>query len=219
MKELINKNKYISLAIFILVLVAIVSVVYYGGIKNAKRAIFNNERIVSETLTPRTVDRVSSASGRKIISIGEDIPFISNERVIIEKGKTLKESYVIAEATARAWAEDAKLVYINSLGTVTVEGVSSGWELAFGSKRQKKGYVITTVGEDIIEKKEVSSTSYGFALPKNWYDSGGAIKSLQSLSQFSDATLNSLIFFYSEDGKIWQYAIATSRGNTTMLVR
>lgn len=220
MNNFINNHKRISWITISLVAVLVVgTIVYYGGPRNAERAIFYNERIVRETPAPRVVDSVSVASGRKIISTGETIPFIGDKRVVIEGGKTSKEGYMIAEPIALAWSDDAKLVYIHSLGTVTTEGVSSGWEIAFGSKTKMNGYVITVAVGKIIEEKEVTSTSSGFGLPKNWYDSGDAIKSLQSLSQFSDATLNSLIFFYSEDGDVWQYALSTSRGNTTMLVR
>lgn len=220
MNEFLNNHKRISWITLILIVISVIGVVlYYGGPRNAERAIFYNERIVRENPAPRVVDSVSVASGRKIISTGEAIPFIGDERVVIDGGKTLKESYMIAGPIALTWAEDAKLVYVHSLGTVTAEGVSSGWEIVFGSKTKMKGYVITVVGGKIIEEKEAISTSFGFGLPKNWYDSEDAIKSLQSLSQFSDATLNSLIFFYSEDGDVWQYALSTSRGNTTMIVR
>ena len=63
------------------------------------------------------------------------------------------------------------------------------------------------------------STSYGYTLPQNWYDSGDALLSLKTEPQFKDATVSSLNFYYNEDGKRWAYALSTSNGTLSMPVK
>lgn len=219
MKELINKNKYISLAIFFLVLVAIASVVYYGGVKNAKRAIFNNEYIVSESPTPRVVERISVNDGRRVVSTGESVPLVGGKNFVVENGVTLKGAYSIAAPLATSWAEDAKLVYIRSLGTVTLAGVSSGWEVGFGSKTLEKGYVVSVVAGAVASKTETTTTVFGYDVPEKWYDAGEAIKSFSGLPQFDEATISGLNFYYNKDSKRWGYAVSSSKGTVSIPVR
>ena len=206
-------------AVVVLALLVLSVVVYYGGFTKAKRALINNERVITEAPLPRTFSETSTTEGRFVASSGEDISLTSGERVVIEDGVTLKESYVIAEQEARTWASDAKLVYIKSLGTVTTEGVSSGWEVVFGSDVQKSGYALAVIGGVVSEKKEVVSAAVGYELPQDWYDAVEAIRSIQTLPQFEQATISGLSFYYNEDGKRWGYAISSSNGTVSIPVR
>lgn len=218
MKEYIYKNnKIIIITVVVALLVGVT--IYYGGIQKAGLNILQRERTINEAPIPRVLEKASAVDGRFVVATGEQIPLVSNKRVIIEGGKTLKDGYFIAEPVAILWAVDAKLVYVRSLGTVNVDGVSSGWEVAFGSKAKKKGYVISVVGGVVMGKNEVDSKSSGYALPTNWYDSGEAIKTISSLPQFVNATISGLNFYYNEDGKRWGYAVSSSLGTVSIPVR
>ena len=197
----------------------LVVVIYYGGPQRAKRAIFDNERSIVETPAPRTVTNISLNDGRKAVSTGESVALSSGEHLIIEGGKTLKEAYAIAFPVASVWASDAKLVYIRSLGTVTIEGVSSGWEVAFGSKEKKKGYVVSVVNSLVASEGETISSVYGYDVPERWYDAGEAIKAFRGLPQFADVTISGLNFYYNKDGKKWGYAVSSSVGTVSVPVR
>ncbi len=70
-----------------------------------------------------------------------------------------------------------------------------------------------------MSQKETSSGSYGVNLPKNWYDSKEVIISVQTLPQFSHATITGLDFFYNTDGKVWMYSLVTSLGAYTTPVK
>lgn len=216
---ILREHKRDYFVIGAIIAAVIFAAVYYGGFRNAKRAIFDGERVIKETPLPRAIERVSVVDGRSVMSTGENIALVSREHVIIEGGKTLKEGYAIAEPEARSWATDAKLVYIHSLGTVTIDGVSSGWEVVFGSKIKKKGYMVSVVGGMVVDKRDVISTSSGYTLPSDWYDAAEAVKSIQTLPQFKDATISGLNFYYNEDGKRWGYAISSSNGTVSIPVR
>lgn len=220
MNNFINNNKqkiFVVLSIVLFVICALA--IYYGGFGKAKIAILGGERVVNETPTPRTVDKVTIYDVRSASKTGESVPLVSREHITIEDGKTLKEGFAIAEPVALEWAEDAKLVYIRSLGTVTVEGISSGWEVAFGSTTSKNGYMISVVNGLVAGKKEISTMPSGYALPTNWYDAGDAVKSIQTLPQFSESTISGINFYYNEDGKKWGYAISSSNGTVSVPVR
>lgn len=217
--KLFLQDKRIWASLLVLLVIGGGIVVYYGGFHKAKVALVGGERTIKETPTVRTIESASSVDGRRVESTGEDFALVSRERVIIDGGKTLKESYALAEPEARGWSEDAKLVYVRSLGSVTVEGVSSGWEIVFGSKVKKKGYMFAVIGGALTAGKEVAAASSGYELPLNWYDAGDAIKSIQTLPQFKEATVSGLNFYYNEDGKRWGYAILSSNGTVSVPVR
>lgn len=217
MKKFWNNNKSLILIMTVVLLIIASTVVYYGSPEKAKHAILSNQRIVVEIPTPRSVEKISVGDGRMAVSTGEKIALQSNERVVIDGGKTLKEGYVIAEGAATAWAPDAKLVYVRSLGTVTVDGVSSGWEVVFGSKTQEKGYVVAVIGGAIASRGESVLPDSGHATPENWYDAKEAIKSIQALPLFKDATISGINLYF--DGKIWEYVIASSKGTVSVPVR
>lgn len=184
---------------------------------------FEKPKVVNDTFILPVSTKITTAEGRSFGTSGYSVPLVpktnGDEVVVSSAVFTIKKGFDLAFVDAEKWSSDAKLVYAKSLGTVTLEGKCSAWQYAFGSKLNKKGYEIVIQGDTIVSQKEISTSSYGYVLPKNWYDSVDAIGSIQSSSPFSKETIDSLIFFYSEDGKIWQYALATSIGNTTMLVR
>lgn len=221
MKDFLSNKKPVILMAIIVLLAGGGAAVYfyYGGFKKIPLAIFETTRVVVENPAPSAIKSASAAAGRFVVSTGEDIAIMGGAGVVIAGGKTLKESYALANAEAARWAEDAKLVYIKSLGTVTLSGASSGWETVFGSKARKKGYVLSVVSGNITDKKEIVSTSAGYVLPDDWYDGGEAIKSIQTLPQFRDATISGLSFYYNEDGQRWGYAIFSSNGTVSVPVR
>lgn len=226
MRILLNKNIFdqhqrIAFAVALLVLLGALLIVllYYGGFGRAKRVLWGGERTISETPSPRTLSQVRASDSRLALSSGEEVYLVSREQVLIEQGKTLKEGYALALPEGEQWSPDAKLVYVRSLGTVTTLGVSSGWEVAFGSAVKKKGYVVSIVRGAVTDKKEVASSSFGYSLPKEWYDAGEAIRSIQTLPQFRDATISGINFYYNEDGKRWGYAISSSNGTVSIPVR
>ena len=183
--------------------------------------IVQQKIVVEEKLVvPDTVE-ISTTQARTVQKGAVEAPIsTSKAEVVSEKAVlTLKGSYDKALVEASAWAPDAALVFIKSLGVVTGEGKSGEWQVVFGSKEKKAGFEVLVYGDAIAAKKEVPSTSYGYALPQNWYDSGDALLSLQTEPQFKDATVSSLNFFYNEDGKRWAYALATSNGTLSMPVK
>lgn len=217
MKEFIIQNKK-WIAVLAIVFFLITLVVYYGDIKKVQDAILKKDIIIKESPAPRIFESAKALDGRTPSSAGENVPVISDRNTIIESGKTLKESYFIAETDALLWSRDAKLVYIRSLGTVTMQGISSGWEVVFGSKEKKKGYVIAVVNGAIASRGEVAINSSGYDLPKNWFDADEALKAISTLSQFKDVTISG-INFYNEDSKHWGYAVSHSKGTESIPVR
>ena len=184
--------------------------------------IVQKKTVVEEKLIiPETV-RVSASEARTVQKGAVEAPINPAKGGVIVSAKaifTVKGAYDKALAEASAWSPDASLVFIKSLGVVTAEGKSGEWQVVFGSKKAKAGFEVLVYGDAIASKKEIPSTSYGFDLPQNWYDSGDALESLRTQPQFATATVSSLNFFYNEDGKRWSYALATSNGTLAMPVR
>lgn len=219
MNELIKKNKKAILIICVGLITIFLFVLYFDGIREAGRSALNIERSINENPSPRVLEKTTTSDGRFVVPTGEQIPLVSNRKVTIANGKTLKGAYSVALPEALIWSSDAKLVYIRSLGTVSVDGISSGWEIVFGSKIKKEGYVVSVIGGLVASKASTASKSFGYDLPKNWYDSGEAIRSISSLPQFKDATISGLNFYYNEDGKKWGYAVSSSLGTVSVPVR
>lgn len=215
-----NKRNLIWVTTFIVV-VSTAIYFFYGNFHKAKLALISggSERIISESPSPKLNSTVTRTELRTTTPTGEAVPFAGSERISIDGGKTVKESYGIAYRDALLWATDAKLVSIQSLGTVIPDGTSSGWEIVFGSKIKKTGYSISLSRGVVTQKKEISAQSVGYDLPKNWYDSSDAIKSVEGLPQFRDATMSGMTFYYNEDGKRWGYGISSSKGTVSIPVR
>ena len=66
---------------------------------------------------------------------------------------TVKGSYNL-EARSGKWSSDAKLVFVKSLGAITLEGKSSQWQIVFMSKTKTgKGYEIIVQEDQVVSQK------------------------------------------------------------------
>jgi len=181
-------------------------------------------KVVTDTIVIPKSEKITGAEGiytRKNDAVAVPLsPKSSGEKVIVTDAVlTAKGSFAMAQKSALAWAPDAKLVFIKTLGTVMLDGKTSYWQLGFGSLKKKSGYEIVIKGDAIASTTEVATAVYGFDPPKNWYDSGDAISSLRTLPQFHDATVTQINFFYDKDAKWWVYSVLTSIGSDIMPVR
>lgn len=223
-----SKNIYYYVAAAAVIIVLGLVILYFFGIKPsdlAKELGLQRERpqVVEETLVIPYTQKITGTEGRTASPSSVAVPLVPKsdaEKVIVEKAVlTVKGSYDLAKSEAENWSSSAKLVFVKSLGAVTLEGKSSQWQLAFSSAlKPKKGYEVIIQADDIVSKKEIDASAAGANIPKNWYDSDGAIKSLQELPQFADATVSGINFFFNQDGKTWMYGLTTSRGATSMTV-
>lgn len=178
-------------------------------------------KIIEEKLIIPKTQEISGGEGR---AAGQGpvavalVPKTEDEKVVVAKAVlTVKGSYDLAVSQAKIWANDANLVFVKSLGAVTLEGKSSQWQIVFFSEiKPGKGYEIIIQGDQVVSRKEIESAARGAVLPNTWRDSGEIVASLQELPQFSDATVSSINLYYNVDGKIWRYVLSTSRGNTAM---
>ncbi|MEK7149901.1 MAG: hypothetical protein AAB757_02945 [Patescibacteria group bacterium] len=219
-----KQNRYVAGIIFGVIIIALF--IYFFNLFPVLEKIIqfgSQVKVIDDELVIPQTERVSPADGRIIQKGSYDtllVPKSEEEEVLVVKAKlTVKGSYDSAIVRAKEWSDDAKLVFIKSLGAIDLGGKSSGWQIVFGSKTKKTGYEIIIQADKIISQKEIKSNSFGYDLPKNWYDSNSAIASLQGLPQFSDATVSSINFYYNLDGKKWGYALSTSRGTTSMPVK
>lgn len=223
-----KKNHSRVFRIFIVIAVLIVTIVLvikmYPAIEK-KIGIGGKPHTVIDSVSIPETERITGTEGKLMErnTTAYPVPLVpKNDRdrvVVVGAELTLKRGYERAVIEAKKWAIDAKLVFVQSLGSIDLDGRSSYWQIGFGSKNKKKGYEIIMQGNKIISQKEIESSAYGFDLPKNWYDSGNAVISLQTLPQFSDAMITGLNFFYNTDGKIWMYSVVTSLGAYTTPVK
>ncbi len=226
-----KKKKYLNfwIAIFIVVLLVLIILIATGSLKISLKEMIGEEeqqgRVIEENLVIPVTEQISGNEGRisNTDSGAYNVPLVpknNEEKIIVPNAVyTLKNAYDAANQTAIIWSSDSKLVLIKSLGTIALDGKSSEWQLVFNSVGNKKDYEIIIMGDSIASKKELDSNTAAFDLPVNWYDSEGAIKSIQTLPQFSDATISSISFYYNTDGKNWEYALNTSKGMTSMPVK
>ena len=182
---------------------------------------------VQENLVIPDTQQISVVSFRVLVDYDAyDVPLVpknDSERVIVPNAiLTLKEAYAKSLGSAISWASDAKLVGIRSIGSITLDGKSSMWQVAFGSLSKKKGYEVIVQGDSIVSQREVAwvgSGDYGYNVPMNWYDAADALVSISSSPRFKDATVSSVTFYYDMDEKNWGYVLATSYGTNSMWVR
>lgn len=218
-----KKNLFIIIIALVILAVG-VSIAFWGSRTGRKVAIQGTPRVIEETPVIPDTQEVSMADARILEQGAVSVPLVpktEGERVIVPRAKlTMKGVCDRALPETAKWSPDAKLVFIKSLGAITLEGKSSQWQLVFSSKTKKgRGYEVIVQEDRIVSQKEITSTAVGADMPKEWYDSDGAIKSLQSLPQFLDATIWAINFFYDRDSEWWMYVIATSVGNTSMFVK
>lgn len=218
-----QKNKILIVSLIIIIIITGVVLWYTSPSFKQTINIFERPVVVEESLVIPDTKIVEINTGRTPTNDKYQVllvPTTEGEKVVVPNAVlTLKESYNLANGSAIGWSSDAKLVYLTSGGAVTLEGKSSQWQVVYGSELKKKGYEVIIQADKIVSEKEIISSEYGYLLPSNWYDASEAIKSLQTLPQFSTATVSSINFFYNSDGKRWGYALGTSNGTTSMPVK
>ena len=221
-----NNKPIIILSIFILLVVG-VAVAYFifpeFGSKISRVVDLTPDKpkvIENENLVIPDTQKITGSDGRVVEKGNVETPLVpknEGEKIIVARAVlTVKGSYDKALGEAKNWADDAKLVFVKSLGAVTLEGKSSQWQIVFAAKsKSKKAYEIIIQADQIVSKKEIDSTSSGVDVPDSINDSGVAIAELQSLPQFSSVTISSIQLYYNLDAKAWFYSFATSVGTTS----
>lgn len=170
--------------------------------------------VIPDTTTTRTSDARVASPDKYAVPL---VPMTKGDEVVVPNAVlTLRESYNLAEIEGKKWASDAKLVYIKSLGAVTLEGKSSTWQVVMGSRTKKMGYEVIIQGSAVLSQKEVGSKEYGGTIPDAWKDLAVVIKELQSHPVYQNATVSEVNFYYNIDNKKWYYAIATSKGMSSI---
>jgi len=225
-----NKKLIVILAIFAIVVVVaaiyIISPGKFSVLKNLSRTIGlekGTPQIIEENLVAPETKKITGSEGKTASSGPVEVPLVpktESEKVVVSKAVlTVKGSYELAKSEAGKWSTDAKLVFIKSLGVITLEGKSSQWQLAFSSKTKvKKGYEIIIQADQIISKKEIDSTAVGADAPKQWKDLGDVIKELQSHPLYQDATVSAATFYLNPDNKKWYYTLSTSKGVSSIVI-
>lgn len=223
-----NNKKIIYIVIGIIVVAAIIAGLYFMGLLPSgilkQLTPAKKPQVINENLVIPDTQKITAGEGRTVENGAVNTPLVpkdESQKIIVTKAiLTSLGSYSISAPEAKNWSTDAKLVFIKSLGAVNIDGKSSQWQIVFSSAAQKgKGYEVIVQADQIVSKKEISSTATGADVPKNIKDSSDAVKSLQELPQFSDATISSINLFYNADGKIWRYALSTSKGTTSALAQ
>lgn len=179
-----------------------------------KPTVITENIVIPDTTTTRTGDARVASGDKYAVSL---VPKTKGEEVVVPNAVlTLRESFNLARIEGEKWATDAKLVYIKSLGAVTLEGKSSTWQVVMGSRIKNKGYEVVIQGDAVLSQKEVSSKDYGGVIPEQWKDLTVVIKELQSHPLYQNATISEVNFYYNTDNKKWYYAIATSKGMSSI---
>lgn len=187
------------------------------AIERTKPKVIEDQLIIPETKEVSAIQGRTVENGKVEVQL---VPKNEGEKVVVTKAVlTVKGSQELALKEAQAWAGDAKLVFVKSMGAITLDGKSSQWQVAFSSVGKKKGYEVIIYGDQVASKKEVETIGGGADLPKAWNDSDVAIKTLQEMPQFSSASISSINFFYNSDAKEWRYSISTSLGTTSVSVQ
>lgn len=220
-----NQKKIITLLIivFCLALLALVGYLSFShkpviAPKNATSTDAMGEVVDEHFFIPDT--RMIEFNEGSIISPGvyntKLVPATSEERIIVTTAKlSLKQSYNLALPSVTKWSSDAKLVFIKSLGVLTLEGRTGEWQVIFSSVIKQRDYELIIQEDKIVAQKEIMSKVVGYDLPLNWYDSNDAILSLQSLPQFSSDSISSISFYHNPDQSYWAYGLAIAEGQKT----
>ena len=222
------QNRSIIITLVAVILIALGGAFYWLG-SDKKITVAPGEearkaRVIQENLIIPDTILFTGAEGR-VVDQGSVavalVPKSDAEKVIVPGAElSVKGAYDFSLQAALEWSSDAKLVFIKSLGAVTLDGKSSQWQIAFASKIKKgKGYEIIIQKNQIVSQKEVESAAAGIDIPANWFDSGEAIKTLQDMPQYNDASISAINFFYNFDAKEWKYGVSTSAGVTSIRVR
>ena len=217
-----KKNLVIIIALAVLVIVG--GVLFWNSArKERKITVRGTPRVIEEHITIPDTQAVNEADARLLEQGAVAVPLVpksEEEKVIIPQAElTLKEGYALAADAARQWDDAALLVFVKSLGTVTLEGKSSSWQAMFSSSGKKNiGYEVILQGKNIVSKKEIASEASGAAIPQNWKDLEEIIRELQQHPLYQDASITAASFHLNPDNKKWYYGILTSKGASTIAV-
>jgi hypothetical protein len=221
-----QKNIVIILAVIIILVLGVLGLYLFNPkmftflqsestkIERDKPKVIDDQLVVPDTKEVSMTQGRVSENGKVETAL---VPKNEGEKVVVTKAVfTVKGGQELALKDAQAWASDAKLVFVKSMGAITLDGKSSQWQIAFSSVAKKKGYEVIIYGDQVASKKEVELVGQGAELPAVWNDSDIAVKTLQEMPQFSSASISSINFFYNADAKRWRYSIATSFGTTSV---
>lgn len=230
MEEQSTNKKSVAIGIVVAIL-ALVGALYF--FKPSLLNIFT-QQIGIDVERPMVVTETVKIPDTKVFTGGEGwypnkdayqvplAPKSDGEQVVVTGAVlAVRGVYLLTLPIAQNWASDAKLVMINSLSTVALDGKSQGWQVIFGSQKNKKGYEIIVERETAVSKKEIPVSVYGADIPKNFAerDAAWAITLLAGNPQFQSASMTGLNFVYSTDAQAWDYIIASSLGGTAVRVR
>lgn len=217
-------KKNLFIIIVALVILAIGgSVVLWGSRTGRKVAIQGTPRVIEETLVIPDTQEVSTADARMLEQGAVAVPLVpksEEEKVVVARAElTLKGGYAAAALVANQWDSAPALVFVKSLGAITLDGKSSSWQVIFSSPSKKNaGYEVILQGKDIVSKKEVVSAAPGAVVPQNWKDLGEVIAELQQHPLYQDASVTAASFHLNPDNKKWYYNILTSKGANAIAV-
>jgi len=220
----------VKIILIIIIIAALGSVFYWLGsdkkIMVAPADEARKARVIQEKLTIPDTTSFTGAEGR-VVDQGSVavalVPKSDAEKVIVPGAElSVKGSYDFAQPEASKWSSDVKLVFIKSLGAITLDGKSSQWQIAFSSKTKKnRGYEIIVQKNQIVSQKEIESAAIGEEVPANFAnrDSSWAIARLADIPQFQTASITAIVFSYNQDANGWDYIIPNSFGKTAIRVR
>lgn len=225
MENNINKEKLITIVVGVMCVAIIIFALYLLFGKN-NNILFKQEnkngqkeKVIEESLYIPSTTKINLIDG---IEIGRGsyntklVPKTIEDKIIVPTAKlTLKQGFDLAWPEAQKWSPDAKLIFIKSMGVLTLEGRTGQWQVVFGSQTKNKAYEIIIQLDGVVSQKEIITELLGNDLPKNWFDSNDAIISLQNLPQFSEDTVSSINFYYNSGEKKWSYGFATGEGKNT----
>ncbi|MDP3902054.1 MAG: hypothetical protein Q8Q21_00515 [bacterium] len=222
-----NRNKIIFIG-SVLGAIVIFSAVYFvlykkDGISFDASSGGEKPKVINENLVIPDTKEISGNSGKVLEKGTMEIalsPKNDGEKVVVSKAVlTVIGAYELAKSEAQLWSSEAKLVFIKSLGAITLEGKSSQWQLVFSSDDKKgRGYEIIIQGGQIVSKKEVDSQNSGGDVPVVWKDLGEVIKELQSHPVYQDTTFSAVSFALNPDNNKWYYNLSTSKGMSAIVV-
>lgn len=219
--------KKVYLGILVIIFLALSGYTFLNLRKPAENIFVNKETkkiIVDQVYVPQT-NKVNMMDGRlterasAVVAVPIN-PESTGEQYVVSQAKlTLKQNYDLALAEVIKWSSDSKLAFIKSLGTVTPEGKSTEWQTVFYSPIKNKSYEIIVWEDKIHSAKEIDSILTVGELPRNWFDSSGAVQSLRSMPQFASGTISAINFVYNKDSNDWIYGLQTSVGGTVLHVQ
>lgn len=222
-----KRNRYAAVIAGVIIVAALIYVFDLFGLGEKIDILVQKGKVIEENLVIPDTQKISGIEGRFVSPGIAEVklnPKSAAETIIVPKAVlTVKGVYDSVLAEALNWQSDAKLSFIKSLGSVTLEGKSSQWQIIFVfAKTKQKGYEIIVQGSEIVSKKEIEATVIvGGEIPKNFSerDSNWAIGQMAPIPQFSESSISAINFSYNPDAKAWDYVIANSFGNSAIRVR